>query len=273
MNSIVESPEQAKQDDNYLNALKELLLQLADDDFITSFRGSEWLGLAPHIEEDVAYSSITQNTMGHAAMFYDLLEELGEGDANSIAHDRNAEQRRNGTYLEKRNGEGVYFEEPYYDWALTVVRSFFYETFKKIKMEAISGSSYKPLANVAKKVLMEQPYHLAHWKLWVSQLQASSEEAKQRMKERVLQAWDEFEDVLELGLHGSDMVKYQLITCDEEQLKAIWLERVSETLLDVPSNSLGKKYGNGRNGEHTDDLKKALSTLAEVYNRDKTAVW
>lgn len=51
-------------------ALTSLLYQLADDDFILAYRGSEWLGLAPHIEEDVAFSSISQDTMGHAAMFY-----------------------------------------------------------------------------------------------------------------------------------------------------------------------------------------------------------
>lgn len=58
-------------------AIKELLLHLADDDFIHAYRGSEWLGLAPHIEEDVASSSIAQDTMGHAAIFYQLLEEIG----------------------------------------------------------------------------------------------------------------------------------------------------------------------------------------------------
>lgn len=64
---------------DYKEALLSLLYQLADDDFILAYRGSEWLGLAPHIEEDVAFSSINQDTMGHATMFYHLLEELGKG--------------------------------------------------------------------------------------------------------------------------------------------------------------------------------------------------
>ena len=64
-------------DPAYKSALIALLYQLADDDFLIAYRGSEWLGLAPHIEEDVAFSSISQDTMGHAAMFYQLLEELG----------------------------------------------------------------------------------------------------------------------------------------------------------------------------------------------------
>lgn len=60
------------------SALIELIYQLGDDDFILAYRGSEWLGLAPHIEEDVAFSSISQDMMGHAAMYYHLLEELGK---------------------------------------------------------------------------------------------------------------------------------------------------------------------------------------------------
>src|SRR5690625_7655779 len=114
MTKIIQSVEEAKQDKAYVEALTELLYQLGDDDFIISYRGSEWLGLAPHIEEDVAYSSITQNTMGHAAMFFQLLEELGEGDRDKLAHERPPEKRRSATYLEKKNGPGNYIEEPDY---------------------------------------------------------------------------------------------------------------------------------------------------------------
>ena len=79
----------------YKKVLIELLFQLADDDFLFAYRGSEWLGLAPHIEEDVASSSISQDSMGHAAMFYRLLEELGEGNADVLAHARPAQERKN----------------------------------------------------------------------------------------------------------------------------------------------------------------------------------
>ena len=119
------------------SAIKELLLQLADDDFIHSYRGSEWLGLAPHIEEDIASSSISQDTMGHAAMFYQLLEELGEGDANQLAHDRPANERRNAIILELVNGPGYYMEQPDYDWAFAVVRNYFYTQAKAIKIQSL----------------------------------------------------------------------------------------------------------------------------------------
>ena len=57
------SPEEAKQDQLYLEALTELLFQLADDDLLIAQRGAEWLGLGPHIEEDVAFASITQDCL------------------------------------------------------------------------------------------------------------------------------------------------------------------------------------------------------------------
>lgn len=270
--NFVMTPEEAKTNEAYCRALIELLYQLADDDYIVAYRGSEWLGLAPHIEEDVAFSSITQNTMGHAVMFYELLEQLGEGDADTLAHERDPALRKNAVYLEKKNGAGTYLEEPHYDWALTVIRHFFYETFKKIRLEALTQSSYVPLARAAEKVLMEQPYHLAHWKTWLCQLQQSTEEAKNRLMERIDEAWLEILDMLELGLKGGEMVEYQLIT-DEATIQQQWVKEMNKSLFYVPSQPLQKQKGNGRDGEHTDDLQQALSTCSEVYNSDRHAVW
>src|SRR5699024_7579107 len=117
--------------------IAELIYQLADDNFIHAYRGSEWLGLAPHIEEDVAYSSINQDTMGHAAMYYELLEALGEGPLNDISHSRSAEDFRNAVILEEVNGTGTYLDQPKYDWAFTVVRQLFFSVLKQIRLESL----------------------------------------------------------------------------------------------------------------------------------------
>ena len=57
---IVTKLEELHQLPEYKEALVELLFQLADDDFIIAYRGSEWVGIGPHIEDDVAFSSITR---------------------------------------------------------------------------------------------------------------------------------------------------------------------------------------------------------------------
>ena len=46
---------------------------LGDDELVLGHRHSEWTGFAPHIEEDVAFSSIAQDEIGHAANYYMLL--------------------------------------------------------------------------------------------------------------------------------------------------------------------------------------------------------
>ena len=257
------------------SALVDLLYQLADDDFILAYRGSEWLGLAPHIEEDVAFSSISQDMMGHAAMFYHLLEDLGEGNVDELAHARSIRERKNAVLLELVNGTGHYLSEPKYDWAFAVVRSYFYVQAKKIKMDSLKTSSYKPLAEIAVNINMELYYHLLHWKTWFVQLMSAGEEARKRMETAILKVFADFQGVLTLGPSGSKMAEYQLIDA-EEILQKKWrniMKPIFESVnLSLPE-SFGRTHGNGRIGEHTQDLHSALAILAEVYNIDHSASW
>lgn len=255
-------------------ALLDLLFQMADDDFILAYRGSEWLGLAPHIEEDVAFSSISQDTMGHAAMFYQLLEGLGAGDANDLAHSRPATERKNAILLEKVNGPGHYLVEPRYDWAFAVVRNYFYVLAKKVKNEALKNSSYQPLAEAAIKVNLELYYHHLHWKTWFSQLMKAGGEARTRMEAAINIASEEMDGVFDLGSYEKEMVESGLIISSKE-LKEQWFLLLKPMLEDLQLTlpPFAKKSGNGRLGEHTKDLEDALATLNEVYRLDPTAVW
>ena len=258
------------------DAIKELLYQLADDDFIHAYRGSEWLGLAPHIEEDVAASSITQDTMGHAAMFYQLLEELGEGDANKLAHERPASKRRNAIILELVNGPGHYLAEPNYDWAFAVVRNYFYTQAKMIKIQSLQMSSYQPLADIATKVRMELYYHLMHWKTWFVQLMGSGHEvAVSKMNAAIHKTCRDFKGVFSLGDKGEEMIAQGLIE-DEVTLLTRWYQAVTQVMESVGLKGLEEiemTLGDGRNGIHTFDLETALEILSEVYVIDLAASW
>lgn len=257
-------------------AIKELLLQLADDDFIHSYRGAEWLGLAPHIEEDVASASISQDTMGHAAIYYKLLDELGEGDADKLAHDRPAKERRNAIILELVNGPGHYMKDPDYDWAFAVVRNYFYTQAKAIKVQSLHSCSYEPLAEVAQKVQMELYYHLMHWKTWFVQLLGCGHlEAVSRMKAAIGKTMPDFAGVFSLGQYGEEMVELGLIE-GEAVLQKKWIEAITPIFESVglaATIQIGMARGDGRNGQHTEDLEKALETLSEVYASDKAASW
>ncbi|NSL50546.1 1,2-phenylacetyl-CoA epoxidase subunit PaaC [Calidifontibacillus erzurumensis] len=261
----------------YKKALIDLLYQLADDDFIISYRGSEWLGLVPHIEEDVAYSSITQNTMGHAAIYYQLLEDLGEGKADDIAHGRaNTSDWKNAILLEEVNGPGNWlYQDPKYDWAFTVVRNYFYEVMKKIKIDSLKNSSYEPLAQVAIKVRSEALYHLMHWRTWFNQLVCAEGEARRRMKEAIDKAWKDVAGLYSLGPNRDAIAKAGLIE-SEEVLKERFIAAIKEAFEKLPlefPGEPGMERGDGRAGVHTPDLKDAIDTLSEVYRLNPAVPW
>ena len=259
----------------YKKALIELLFQLADDDFLFAYRGSEWLGLAPHIEEDVASSSISQDSMGHAAIFYKLLEELGAGNADALAQARPANERKNCILVERVNGPGNYMEDARYDWAYAVVRNYFYTLAKKIKVQSLKQSDYQPLADVAVKVDMEIHYHLLHWKTWFVQLLSSTEDAKKRMIQAIEKVMNDFPDVFSFGDGAQRIHSYGLIE-EEIVLKERWiaaLEQVLETAQITIPQTTGVESKNGRNGEHSVELEEALEILGEVYHQDTAAAW
>ena len=261
--------------EEYKEAAKELLFQLADDEFLYAYRGSEWLGLAPHIEEDVASSSISQDSMGHAVMYYNLLESIGAGTADDLAHLRPANERRNSVLTERVNGEGYYMDTPQYDWAFQVVRSYFYTQAKKAKVDALTEISYTPLAEAALKIKMELYYHRLHWETWFKQLLSSTDVAKEKMNDAITRVMADFGDMLSFGSQKQAFENHGLIQ-SEEELKKAWkasLEPIFAALeMEVPEIPDNPKE-NGRNGEHSKDLEEALATISEFYKVDPVATW
>lgn len=266
---------QAKKDPQYRAALTELLYQLADDDFILSYRGSEWLGLAPHIEEDVAFSSISQNTMGHAVMFYSLLEQLGEGKADDLAHLRDAGDFRNAVLLERPNGAGHYMEEPRYEWAYAVVRHYLYDLFKTVRLESLSSSTYIPLKQSAAKILREEKYHLMHWEAWLKVMYNGTDTGRKRIDEALEKVWPDLGGLTSQGPKGEKLVLHGLIE-SEDTLKERWIDLAKRQFSACgiqrfePIPQVGM---NGRAGQHTEELGQALETLSEVYRVDPAANW
>ncbi|QRG67075.1 1,2-phenylacetyl-CoA epoxidase subunit PaaC [Brevibacillus choshinensis] len=271
----VENVEQALQNQEYAQALADLLFQLADDDFILAYRGSEWLGLAPHIEEDVAFSSMSQDMMGHAVMYYEMLEALGLGKADDIAQLRESAAFRNAILVERKNGEGEYNDNPHYDWAYAIVRSYVYGLHKQVRLEALQQSSYQPLALISRKMLTEHRYHLMHWQVWLKQLANSTPEARNRLEAAIAKVWQDAGELSDLGLNADNIARFGLIA-GEDLLRQKWLNHTKKIFqnagLSWPGEP-GTAAIRGRAGEHTPELEQALATLSEVYRIDPAAGW
>src|ERR671934_1878154 len=110
--------------------VQKTLLEIADDELILGWRDSEWTGIAPLLEEDVAFSSISQNEIGHARALYELAaRDLGT-DADALAFDRQPEEYRCAPLVELRRLE----------WARTIARHWLYETADELRLEALNSS-------------------------------------------------------------------------------------------------------------------------------------
>ena len=138
--------------------MNELLLGLADDELVLGWRDSEWTGIAPMLEEDVAFSSIAQNEIGHARALYQLL--TGGADVDALAFDRKLDEYRCAPLVELR----------LLDWGRTIARRWLYEVADEIRISALMEDGDPAVAGLAAKINREEAYHRMHAEMWHERL-------------------------------------------------------------------------------------------------------
>src|ERR671938_2202028 len=140
---------------------EQLLLPIADDELVLGWRNSEWTGIAPSLEEDVAFSSIAQNEIGHARAIYELLAREQGTTADELAFDRAPEEYRCSRLVELRLVP---------DWARTVARHYLYEQADERRLAALKASADPEVAGLAEKIDREETYHRLHAQMWFERL-------------------------------------------------------------------------------------------------------
>ena len=195
------------------------ILELADDELILGWRDSEWTGIAPFLEEDVALSSIAQNEIGHARALYELAApELGR-TADELAFDREPAEYLNAPLVELKE----------LDWAHTIARRFLYEEADAVRLEALKQDADPELAGLAAKIDREEVYHRLHAQSWLERL---------RGEPRLEQALDE-------------LWPYALGLLDEP-LRPLYADRVAAALGRTPPEAAA--IARGAHGEGLEEL-------------------
>jgi ring-1,2-phenylacetyl-CoA epoxidase subunit PaaC len=139
---------------------QQLLLEIADDELILGWRDSEWTGIAPLLEEDVAFSSIAQNEIGHARALYELVARERGTTADELAFDRPPDEYRCVTLVERR----------FLDWEKTIARHYLYEEADAKRLEQLKQSDDPEIAGLAAKIDREETYHRMHAQMWFDRL-------------------------------------------------------------------------------------------------------
>jgi ring-1,2-phenylacetyl-CoA epoxidase subunit PaaC len=165
------------------------LLEIADDELILGWRDSEWTGIAPLLEEDVAFSSIAQNEIGHARALYELVARERGSTADELAFDRSPEEYRCSALVERR----------LLDWEKTIARHYLYEEADAQRLEQLKRSNDAELAGLAAKIDREEAYHRIHAQMWFDRLKDEPRFVKALDELRPLLASDREEHSPELA--------------------------------------------------------------------------
>ncbi|GIV54775.1 MAG: phenylacetate-CoA oxygenase subunit PaaI [Candidatus Kapaibacterium sp.] len=248
-------------------ALEDLLFRMADDALIYGHRNSEWTGLAPILEEDIAFSSIAQDKLGHALALYHLLTDLGNPDPDTLAFTRDEQQFRCCHLVEL----------PTQDYAVALMRHALFDYAEQNRYALLEQSTYQPLAELARKVRGEIKYHVFHASTWLRLLgNEGTDESRMRMQAAL--------DMLlpyALGIFEPSPYEQELrsagIFPGEEELKQRWLEDVVPLLESagyrLPAiETIEPAYG-GRRGYHTEHLQPLIEEMTVVFRIDPDAEW
>ncbi|WIV66988.1 1,2-phenylacetyl-CoA epoxidase subunit PaaC [Natrialbaceae archaeon AArc-T1-2] len=272
-------------DDDQADALEALLLSLADDEYVLAERYTEWQVRAPTLESDLAFANNAQDELGHARLWYDVLEDLGH-EEHELIYEREPDAWRHSTLVEQPFAEG--------DWADAILRHYLYDVAEQLRLEALEDSSYAKIADRVGKIQNEEEYHREHAESWMERL-ADGEEGHERLQEAVnrlfphaLTLFEPCAPLSDAGDKSGDedleetIVEAGFREVSLEELREEWLSivvpyldelglvtPVSEILhdddydLEVTDDTLPD--ARGRDGDHTDAWEQLQAEFTNTY--------
>ena len=258
----------------------ELLLALADDELVMGHQHAHWTGVAPHLEEDMAFSSIAQDEIGHAVIWYGLAAELTGKDPDALGLGRQPDGYRN----------AVLVERPPRDWAFTIARHYLYDTAEDVRLKTLAESSWAAVASATGALLREERYHLMHARLWLDRLANGPMEGRGKLVDGLILALAEAPGLFEPLLGEDELVADGTLASSHEQQQARWLDLIGgelanlglEHVLDGEAHHSGGEFVPTSSGELlTDDAEKGgrpgagqgLGGRQGRHSEDFAAVW
>ncbi len=247
-----------------VTALSELLRSMADDEFVIGFSDSEWTGIAPLLEEDIAMSSLAQDELGHAAALYARLGELLGADPDALAYDRQPEAYRHCRLLDHGRG----------DWAMTIARRYLYDTADGVRLEALAGGSWSPLADLVGKLIREERYHRMHVGAWLERLARVDGEARTRLLLALRELQYDAATVFTPLAEEPALIDAAILSASMPELEARWRAQIGPVFasLDLPMPPPAARPERGRL-DHAPAFRWLWSEFTSVRRSEPGTTW
>ena len=249
-------------------AFVNLLLSVADDKLFLGHRNSEWTGLGPILEEDIAFSALAQDEMAHASALYELAGSIDGRSADQLAFGRKPEEYRCASIVEVPDE---------LDWATAIARQFFCNHFDLLRLTRLAHSAYKPLSDLARRLVAEQHAHVQHVDDWIIRLGRGTPESHERIGQAIngladdaaglFEPWEGLKVLVDAGLYpGSDLEMY-------DTWCAAIMHVLGQAHLTVHLEIGNADDPHGRRGVHSEHLAPMLDEMCEVFRLEPHAAW
>lgn len=245
-------------------ALEDLLLAFADDELVLGYWDSEWTGIAPLLEEDVAMSSMAQDEIGHALALYTLSAAHTGIDPDSYAYGRTPSDYRFARLLGHART----------DWSFSIARRYLYETADAVRLASLAQSTWPELAGLAAKMRREEVYHLMHLETWFARLAGAPSVASDRFRADLVQLWPDALDLFAPLPGEAELLAAGVMPEPMGTLLVRWEADVRSKLADAgvdPPVTL-ELPAPRRGGEHA-DFAWLWNEMTMVYRLEPGAIW
>lgn len=242
----------------------EVVLSLADDEHLMGQQYTEWIGVTPFLEEDLAFCSIGQDELGHAALLYAVIvgddgTTTGEAAIDQLALQRSSADYRSCWFTERATE----------DWAEALIRHWLYDRAEQLRWSQFEYSTVRGLADAVVRAEREEVYHRRHSDGLLDNL-LDDPDAGPRLRS-ALERWAP----LALGMFDpvageTDALADGVITKGVAELRTPWMNLVTERFGPLEWGSSPAQEGRRVRSEWFEPL---MSRMREVIDLDPQAVW
>jgi len=237
---------------------KEFVLAFADDELCVGQNHSWWIAVGPFLEEDLAFSSIAQDELGHARALYSLVSN----DVDRVAYGRPHSEYRSAHLAELLC----------HDWTMALARHVLHDLAEEIRWTALLNSSWPELKAVATRALAEEQFHIHHGVSLARRL-LSSPDGYMRLAPVLCELAPlgrEYFAGSDVGLVASGVVNASL--ADQERT---WIERVEEVFdeFELSIDWGATRPAQGRAGVRSEDFLTLHDEMVAVLRIDPLATW
>lgn len=246
--------------------LFEFLTRMGDNTLILGHRVSEWCGLSPVLEEDIALANVALDLIGQTQLWLGLAGEVeGKGrTADNLAYLRDAGGFRNLLLVERPNG----------DFGQTLMRQFLFDAWHLEMLKALETSTDPRIAEIAAKAVKEVAYHLERSSDLIIRLGDGTDESHARMQAALDDQWS-YTGEMFIADEADNAVAAARIAPDPASLRSAWEAVVTSVLeeatLVIPASTYAHK--GGKRGVHTEHLGYILAQMQFLQRAYPGAVW